>query len=104
MRDLTKYRLDSAEERLEVAALMIDVGHNKIFAANISRRACSTLNFPIMSAMLLRRDNTAITAISLSCRVNRRVSNINMRSNSARRSESIWRRFKCESTSALRGQ
>ncbi len=34
MRDLTKYRLDSAEERLEVAALMIDVGRYKISISN----------------------------------------------------------------------
>lgn len=91
MRDLTKYRLDSAEERLEVAALMIDVGHNKIFAANISEARLIPETIVIMKIFSLRR-------------VNRRVSNINMRSNSARRSESIWRRFKCESTSALRGR
>lgn len=34
MRDLTKYRLDMAEERLEVAALMIDVGRYKISISN----------------------------------------------------------------------
>ena len=34
MRDLTKYRLDTADERLEVAAMMIDVGRYKISISN----------------------------------------------------------------------
>ena len=104
MRDLTKYRLDSAEERLEVAALMIDVGHNKIFVANISRRACLMSYTPNISEARLIPETIVIMKIFSLRHMNRRVSNINMRSNSARRSESIWRRFKCESTSALRGR
>ena len=34
MRDLTKYRLDMAEERLDAAALMIDVGRYKLSISN----------------------------------------------------------------------
>ena len=34
MRDLTKYRLDSATERLEVAETMIDSGHFRISVTN----------------------------------------------------------------------
>ena len=34
MRDLTKYRLDSATERLEVAETMIDLGHFRIAVTN----------------------------------------------------------------------